>query len=1291
MSHATILIFYPILSIYSPSSDFSRLSLEISVFSRKKQKKKAGTLEQNPFFSSPSPKMKKKRKEREGARAGLRPDQHREAKTKGKKKTEEEMAGQTSLTSFFAFAGAANAANAASRKKEKPLVQAVEGKGIEKPEPPKKKKKKEKESEIERQRASSLSKKKKVEVIDVEEVDADDVMESAGEVVVATETKETKDTTQVVSTSVGRKRRRRNTQVLVEDEDSDEQGDENSESDYTEESESESEFLPGEAEEEIEEEEEDISVSPAASMKKGKKEKSKKKETTTKRISKRGSVALKEEDEESRSPRKRGSAAGAPARSKAKVNLRPSQSPGELKEKLEGCPLSQGSTQDTFTKREQDPKFSFLYPPKLKDAKGRKTGDEKYDPSTLYIPQTWFKEYKISPGQQQWWTFKSQHFDSVLLFKMGKFYEMYEMDAHIGVEHLGLMYMKGEQPHCGFPERSYSHHAEKLARKGFKVVVIEQTETPEQLSQRNIERRKAGKKSDTVVRREKVAVLSPGTLFDYDMVKKSPQSSYIVSVAEGTPAGGTEKSLQVEIGVSAVDVTTGKMLLGQLCDNASRSKLCTFLTAIRPLEVIIPKVECSASGPGQQEVMIRKETKSIMEKLLNGAKVTQLIPEEQFWTGERGLEAIATYFEDGLVPKILRDLRDQEQPDQSQIALHALGGMVSFLQRSMLDQAVIPVCQFEMLPKDGIPCLADDEVGARLDASALANLEIVENSEGGLKGTLLSQLDHCSSGPGKRLLRQWLLHPLKNISSIRSRQQAVKELKNSRVAEDFHCGLRRIPDLERCLTRMAASAKGTGRDGHNVVLYEDNARKTLKAFLSTLNGFKTLCSLLKQLSKDIPSPKSPLLKALLSLEASLPEMGKLLSSFEDAFDWVKAEKEGRVVPNKGVDADYDSAIESVSTAESELDDYLQEQRDLFGSRKIDYVSIMGTKYQIEVPEGLRSKIPAYYELTSRRKGNGKQVAVTRYHTTELREMIGKLTLAEENLEKTLSQILKNLIAEFCSHASTWQTALDASAKLDCLFAFSIHAENGHEMCEPSFQESDKPRFFAEALSHPAGGFVEESTFVTNDINLGGESPPFVLLTGPNMGGKSTLMRQVCLATILAQVGAHVPAKSLSLTPVDAVFVRMGARDSILTGQSTFHVELSETSTILDLATPKSLVALDEFGRGTATSDGIALAAAVMQHLMNKVGCLTLFATHYHAIALENEGNKAAMTCHMACQVNGEDPSAEQRSSKDDIPDVTFLYKLRHGICPNSYGVSVAKLAGIPAKVLDRAVQIQMND
>merc|ERR1711904_637045 len=176
-------------------------------------------------------------KEREGARAGLRPDQHREAKTKGK--TEEEMAGQTSLTSFFAFAGAANAANAASRKKEKPLVQAVEGKGIEKPEPPKKKKKKEKEkeSEIERQRASSLSKKKKVEAIDVEEEGADDVMESAGEVVVATETKETKDTTQVVSTSVGRKRRRRNTQVLVEDEDSDEQGDENSESDYMEESE----------------------------------------------------------------------------------------------------------------------------------------------------------------------------------------------------------------------------------------------------------------------------------------------------------------------------------------------------------------------------------------------------------------------------------------------------------------------------------------------------------------------------------------------------------------------------------------------------------------------------------------------------------------------------------------------------------------------------------------------------------------------------------------------------------------------------------------------------------------------------------------------------------------------------------------------------------------------------------------------------------------------------------------------------------------------------------------------
>ncbi|QDZ20730.1 DNA mismatch repair protein MSH6 [Chloropicon primus] len=901
--------------------------------------------------------------------------------------------------------------------------------------------------------------------------------------------------------------------------------------------------------------------------------------------------------------------------------------------KLEGSDFDKEGGRN-FSEREAQ-RFKFLQPDKIKDASGRKRGDPLYDPSTLQIPQGWFKQQKISPGQQQWWTFKSENFDSVLLFKMGKFYEMYEMDAHIGVEHLGLQYMKGEQPHCGFPEKAYAGNAEKLARKGYKIVVVEQTETPEQLAERNRKRKAKGQKVATVVNREKVAVLSPGTLFDYEMVRNTRECSYVVSIAESECFDG---GARVEVGVSAVDVTTGKMILGQLSDNASRSKLNTFLTAINPVEVIIPK-----ESNNSDEVLIQKETRGMLKKLLMNTKFTELIPEEQFWNGDQGLKEITPYFEEGRTPQTLQDM--EANKSENAIALHALGGMVCFLQRAMLDQAVLPVCQFEVLPKDGIPCLGDDEVGARLDASALANLEIVENSEGAKDGTLLSQLDHCASGPGHRMLREWLLHPLKKISSIVARQQAVEELRKSRVADDFQAGLRRIPDLERSLTRMAASSVGSGREREGVVLYEDSCRRRLRAFLATLRGFDNLKELVERVKSE-RDWESPLLKRLFgSLDWTM------LEELKSEFDWAKAERDGQVTPRNF--PSYTQSLEGVEEVEEELGAYLnREKAEVY--KGINWVK----DSEMEVPE--KTDVPRSWELTSQRKGKG---AVRRYQTKELREILQRKTLAEEKVEKTLLEYLRGLMVGFCKHHETWQKAVEACAKVDVLCSLSLVAEG---WCQPTFVEADQGIFKASSLSHPSCG----DGFVPNDLDLGGDKS-FALLTGPNMGGKSTIMRQVCLATILAQIGAHVPAESCTLTPMDAIFVRMGARDSIFTGQSTWNVELSECNSMLQQATPHSLVVLDEFGRGTATSDGIALAAAVMKWLINK-RCLSLFSTHYHLLA--SEENEDIMLWHMACEV-------------DEKKEVTFLYKIRQGVCPSSFGVNVAKLAGIPETVLERAREV----
>lgn len=876
-------------------------------------------------------------------------------------------------------------------------------------------------------------------------------------------------------------------------------------------------------------------------------------------------------------------------------------------------------------------RFKFLRPENIKDASGRRKGDPLYDASTLHIPAGWFKQEKVSPGQQQWWTFKSENFDSVLLFKMGKFYEMYEMDAHVGVEHLGLLYMKGDQPHCGFPEKAYASNAEKLARKGFKVIVVEQTETPEQLAERNRKRKKAGMGVDKVVNREKVAVLSPGTLFDYEMVRNTRGCSYIVAVAEGG---------DFQIGVSAVDVTTGKMILGQLADNASRSKLTTFLAAINPVEVVVPK-----GGGSEEDASVTEDTRAMLRRALPGAKLTELIPGDQFWAGGRALEEASGYFEGGALPETLRELRDKG----AAIALSALGGIVSFLQRSLLDKAVLPVCQFEVLPEDGIPRLADDEQGARLDASALSNLEIVENAEGSKEGTLLSQLDHCVSGPGHRLLREWLLHPLRKVESIVARQRAVEELRQSGLADDFHAGLKGIPDLERSLTRMAASSVGSGRERDGVVLYEDSCGRRLRAFLATLRGFKKLQILLVRLESERRWESTLLARLLSSLEWAE------LESLETKFDWVKAERDGQVTP-VGF-PQYDDAVAKIEEVGEEVQAYLDEV----------WSKVRGkgtfTGEEMEVAE--KTDVPTDWELTSQRKGKG---AVRRYQTRELREILQRRTMAEEQKERALREYLRSLVAGFCRHHENFQRAVEVSAQIDVLCSLSMV---GDGWCQPNFVEADRGTFRAKALSHPNSG----ADFVPNDLDLGGEKS-FALLTGPNMGGKSTIMRQVCLATILAQIGAPVPARSCELTPVDAIFVRMGARDSIFTGQSTWNVELSDCNSMLQQATPHSLVVLDEFGRGTAISDGIALAAAVMRWLVNR-RCLSLFSTHYHLLA--QEAGEDVMLWHMACEV-------------DEKDDVTFLYKIRQGVCPSSYGVNVARLAGLPAGVLNRASEvIKMNE
>ncbi|KAL0028206.1 hypothetical protein WJX79_001719 [Trebouxia sp. C0005] len=957
----------------------------------------------------------------------------------------------------------------------------------------------------------------------------------------------------------------------------------------------------------------------------------------------------------------------------------------------------QNSDTERYAARAAD-KFTFLRPDRVMDARRRRPDHPDYDPSTLHIPDNWFKANKISEGQQQWWEFKARHFDSTMLFKMGKFYEMFEMDAHVGVEILGLIYMKGEQPHCGFPEKNYHHNAERLARAGLKVVVVEQTETPDQLRIRN-EERKANKQNQIkVVNRELVAVLTQATLTDAEMLQAHPDAAYLLSITEqqiakaepGQEEHGAQQGLNdksVRIGICAVDVATARILLGQWDDDEMRTGLRGHITALMPQEIILPKGKLSST------------TSRVLRASLCNPRQHQLAPGDSFWDAATTLQEIdqAGYFkasqgQQGDMPPALHALVDARAACEA--AVSALGGCINHLRTILLDKSILPVGQLELLP-GCVGVLQDAPVASNtgphfmaLDGAALQNLEVLESSQGGRTGSLMGALDNCTTPAGKRLLSQWLCRPLLHIADIAARQNAVQDLISPECAEAVGAARKAfsgVGDLERSLARLNAAGLGggMGRDAMKVVLYEDNAKRRVAAMIAGLRGLQTLNEAFKGFQAVLPALASGLLQQLLTPGKGLPELDGPLDALERATDWHEAAASGRAIPRPGVDKEYDDAEGRVKDKEADLAEYLDQIREQLGAgRDLCYVTVNKDVNLLEIPQALQKAVPQDFELMGQRKG------FVRYMNPSLRSLVKQHADALETRELALTGILQGLLARFASQAGLWQKAVKAMSELDALMALAYAAQfggDGAPMCRPTFLDphalgASQPAhvFEAKALRHPAAGMgiASGGSFVPNDIQLGGEAPGFIVLTGPNMGGKSTLLRQVCLAALMAQVGAWVPADSLTLTPVDAIFVRMGAKDDVMSGQSTFFVELAETAAALNKATPASLVALDELGRGTATSDGAAIAAAVLEHLSAKTCCRGLFATHYHRLADAHEQDPKVAICHMGCSVEpGTDGGPEQ---------VTFLYNLTNGACPKSYGVNVARLAGLPDEVINRA-------
>jgi DNA mismatch repair protein MSH6 len=479
---------------------------------------------------------------------------------------------------------------------------------------------------------------------------------------------------------------------------------------------------------------------------------------------------------------------------------------------------------------------------------------------------------------------------------------------------------------------------------------------------------------------------------------------------------------------------------------------------------------------------------------------------------------------------------------------------------------------------------------------------------------LFSVLNHTSTAFGKRLLRQWVCNPLLREKDIVERQQAVEDLfKNKELVADAKKAMKKMCDFEKCVSAIfAAGQKKENHPNSEAIFYETEAqiKRNINHLVSCLKGFESALKLLNKFKENAEEFKSGYLKRLCERDFKcLGELQDICESFRNAFDYADALEKNRIVPvSTGVDEDYDEVVEKLEKMEKRARKHLKEQCEHFGTKEVNFWGTAKNIYQLEVPERQAQKhAGSEHTLSSQKKG------FKRYLTPTCEELRETKTELEEEKRGVFEKIHANMFNRFCTHRALWRKVVQLLSNLDCLLSLAEYSYGiAGDSCFPMILDCDREGGDVIEIVCGKHPLLESNDFIPNDVSL---CQKVFILTGANMGGKSTVMRQTALLVVLAQIGCRVPAESMQLTPVDRVFSRMGANDNIMEGKSTFFVEMAETSNILEHVTSSSLVVCDELGRGTTTHDGCAIAGSVIDFLAEKK-CRTIF--RWNSQTLVNE-------------------------------------------------------------------------
>jgi DNA mismatch repair protein MutS len=835
-----------------------------------------------------------------------------------------------------------------------------------------------------------------------------------------------------------------------------------------------------------------------------------------------------------------------------------------------------------------------------------------------------------TPAMRQYLDAKQQHRDAILLFRMGDFYEMFYEDALVASRALELTLTSrskdangGGIPMCGVPFHALDTYIGRLVKKGYRVAICEQVEDP--------------RKAKGVVKRQVVRVVSPGTLTDAnyldarepaflmavvdggrggqpDAAARGLATSHVArGLATGPVASGVQPSGRI-VGVALLDLSTGEFSAAEYTGDEGMRALVDELTLLKPREIVVPKGDDGSAGSVLPALAVGNLPITAVEPWLFELESARRTLLDQLRAG--GLEGF------GL--------------ERRAAATAAAGGLVHYLRESQkVDLGHVRSIWYRQR--------ADSLL---IDATTLRHLELVEGCEGSRDGSLLAELDRTVTAMGSRLLRSWLLRPLVALEPIRNRLDAVEELA-LRTAERgrFRDLGKAVQDLERLVARAALGTAGP---------------RDLAALGQSLGVVPRVRALLVDL-------RAPLLLSLIAELDDLEDVrDRVASTLVD--DPPALARDGGFTRD-GADRELDD-LRNISRSGKRVIAEMEEReraRTGIASLKVRYNRVFG--YYIEVSKSNLHAVPADYTRKQTIAGG------ERFITPALKEYEEKVLGADERILERELEIFDVLRAAVAAEATRIQATARALATLDVLAAFAEDAAVNN-YAKPQVHEGDE--FNVVESRHPVVERRASSagdSFVPNDITLNGSSCQLVILTGPNMGGKSTYLRQTALLSVMAQAGSFVPAREATIPLVDRIFARVGASDHIARGQSTFMVEMQETANILHSATSRSLVVLDEIGRGTATFDGLSIAWAVAEFLATntKARPKTLFATHYHELTDLADATPGVVNLHVAA-----------REWKDEI---IFLRKIVPGRSDRSYGIQVARLAGLPRAVIDRAGEI----